>query len=471
MNKKLIGMFVCVLLIATTLPAIGNSEDSKIKNSEVEMPHCNYYYGCAPLPDTVIPDEIGELGPYPSSWDWRDAEYSGSRGDWTTPVKSQGSCGSCWAFSAIGTLETIINIRVGTPNLDVDLSEQYLLSCPPNSGGCDGWSPYRAFEFMKNNGGAIPESCFPYQADDTVPCSDKCDDWLDHLIPIYAIKYYSRPNREAIKSIIVNDGPLSVSFDVYEDFHDYSGGVYRHEYGEHVSGHAVVLIGYDDSESCWICKNSWGRNWGENGYFRIGYGECELEKSVYFIDFADNWPPEADAGGPYYGRINEDIHFDARHTTDFDSEVVSYEWDFGDGTDGTGINPIHSYSNVGKYSVKQGEDETEAYVDETPPTISITKPKEKYLYFIGNEIIQLSFKTRIFGGMTIVADASDDLSGVEKVEFYINNELVEVDKVKYYWWNWESIDSMFGNYEIKVVVYDNVGYSASDEMTVWRGLF
>ena len=120
---------------------------------------------------------------------------------------------------------------------------------------------------------------------------------------------------------------------------------------------------------------------------------------------------------------------------------------------------------------KQGEDETEAYVDETPPTISITKPKEKYLYFIGNEIIQLSFKTRIFGGMTIVADASDDLSGVEKVEFYINNELVEVDKVKYYWWNWESIDSMFGNYEIKVVVYDNVGYSASDEMTVWRGLF
>ena len=114
--------------------------------NESYMPSCTdnnshtFYYGYISPPDDIVPDNIGKIGTFPPSWDWRNAEHNGKVGDWCTPVRNQGSCGSCWAFSAIGALEAIINIREGSPYLDIDLSEQQLLSCPPDSGGCDGWS-------------------------------------------------------------------------------------------------------------------------------------------------------------------------------------------------------------------------------------------------------------------------------------------------------------------------------------------
>lgn len=70
---------------------------------------------------------------------------------------------------------------------------------------------------------------------------------------------------------------MSACFNVYEDFYYYQGGVYQHITGASLGGHCVTIIGYDDQQGCWICKNSWGKQWGEKGFFRIAYGECGID--------------------------------------------------------------------------------------------------------------------------------------------------------------------------------------------------
>lgn len=69
---------------------------------------------------------------------------------------------------------------------------------------------------------------------------------------------------------------MVAGFDVYADFLAYGGGVYRHVSGDPVGGHGVEVVGYDDTQQCWICKNSWGPRFGINGFFQIGYGECDI---------------------------------------------------------------------------------------------------------------------------------------------------------------------------------------------------
>jgi hypothetical protein len=84
-------------------------------------------------------------------------------------------------------------------------------------------------------------------------------------------KDYSR------KGHLAYEGPLTACFDVYEDFYSYGDGVYHQVSGSKVGSHCVLVIGYSDNDNCWICKNSWGTGWGEKGYFRIGYGECNID--------------------------------------------------------------------------------------------------------------------------------------------------------------------------------------------------
>jgi len=110
--------------------------------------------------------------------------------DLTTSAKNQGRCGSCWAFGAMSVIESMINIRENV-DIDIDLSEQYLLSCVPASGSCNGGNTASPFSFIMNTSedgnncnGVIYEDCLPYEADDSVPCSDKDPDWMDFLVPI-----------------------------------------------------------------------------------------------------------------------------------------------------------------------------------------------------------------------------------------------------------------------------------------------
>jgi len=131
-------------------------------------------------PKTYIPDEDPEptasFDSLPSQFSWRKFN-----GDWMSPVKDQGGCGSCWDFSALGAMEAAINLASGYPDTDIDLSEQYVLSCLPYGGGCNGGWTDDAFEAIistspsiGNGINGVPlESCMTYQAKDYIPCSDK----------------------------------------------------------------------------------------------------------------------------------------------------------------------------------------------------------------------------------------------------------------------------------------------------------
>ncbi|MCX7958774.1 MAG: hypothetical protein N3B13_06980, partial [Deltaproteobacteria bacterium] len=114
-----------------------------------------------------IPDNK-YLRAYPSRQDYRD--YLGF--NWMTPVRDQGSCGSCWAFSTLGSLEAVIKMYNSDPFMDLDLSEQELVSCTA-SGSCTyGGSQYFAADYIKSNG-ITDEACFPYIAQEG-DCKNKC---------------------------------------------------------------------------------------------------------------------------------------------------------------------------------------------------------------------------------------------------------------------------------------------------------
>ncbi len=193
----------------------------------------------------------------PSYWDWR--QHNG-----VTPVKDQGNCGSCWAFSTVGTMEAMILIASG---ITTDLSEQQLVSCDTSYYGCEGGN--YAFD-MEISPGAMLESCFPYQAAD-VPCQSGCPYVYKLNSWGYVGNSSSVPSTTAIKNAIYTYGPISVGVAADNYFQAYSGGVFNDNTSSSVD-HEVVLVGWDDTNGCWIMKNSWGTGWGESGYMRITYG-------------------------------------------------------------------------------------------------------------------------------------------------------------------------------------------------------
>ena len=393
--SKGIALIVLMLVIGgnfISVEKVKSSSDLQSSDCSIETTNNDYCCGGFLLPETVIPNNLpsGTSEP-PSTWDWRDAEYDGQKGNWMTSVKNQGYCGSCWAFAAIATLEGMVNVGMGLPDFDLDLSEQHLVSCCLyGCNGCKGGSPYYAWQYLKDNGGAILESSFPYEAVDAngcsdwrsddcdeepVLCSDKSDDWDEFQVPIATIGGQSTPDKSLIQSTIVNHGPVAAYMTIYADFRSYSGGIYEHKYGEFRGNHVVTLVGYNDEENYWIGKNSWGRFWGEYGYFKIAYGECNIEQQIYSVDVdlnAFNFPPSADTGGIYHGDVGETIYFNSDDSSDMDDDIISYEWDFGDGLTSTQLNPTHSYSEKGIYSLKltvidehgeQDTDESAVFVD------------------------------------------------------------------------------------------------------------
>ena len=217
-----------------------------------------------------------ELRSYPSTFDWRNVGGT----DWTTTIKDQGACGSCWAFGSLAAMEAQYNIEEADPSIDLDLAEQCLLSCSP--GSCDGWYISSTMNWLRDKG-TVGEACFPYEAGDTIPCSNVCPDWRDRTWKIEDWSWVS-PSINDIKGYLL-EAPLPTGMTVYEDFIYYDGGVYEHVWGQELGGHLVTLVGWDDTNSSWICKNSWGEDWGEDGWFWIKYGECDIEyDTTYLVD-------------------------------------------------------------------------------------------------------------------------------------------------------------------------------------------
>lgn len=227
----------------------------------------------------------------PLRWDWRDSGKVGS-------VCDQGQCGSCVSFAVTGLVAAMAAIEHNT--VDLHLSEAELHFDSVHGATCTGWWPDQALQVVKTKG-VVLESAFDYATAFDNPPQWNGDLWQPHARDVgdrsydtWSIGSYAAVTDQAgvpvLKTYLRSTGPLVAAFDVYSDFNYYGGGVYRHTSGVYRGGHAVLVVGYDDGDSSWIVRNSWGTGFGGpprpdgtgGGYFKIGYGECKFDTNVMY---------------------------------------------------------------------------------------------------------------------------------------------------------------------------------------------
>lgn len=221
-------------------------------------------------------------------------------------IRDQSKCGSCWAHSTAEAMSDRLCIH-SKGQIQTRVSALDILSCCDYCGnGCFGGFPGAAFVYWEENG--IPSggnygdknSCKPYFLE---PCEDhmhKCHDYQEtpdceeecqagysksyEEDKTYGVESYSISGEKYMMQEIYENGPISVSFTVYEDFADYKSGIYQHVTGSHMGGHAVKAIGWgvENGTKYWLIVNSWNEGWGENGLFRIirGVNECGIESGA-----------------------------------------------------------------------------------------------------------------------------------------------------------------------------------------------
>jgi C1A family cysteine protease len=238
-------------------------------------------YASAPGPaagTASAPAAGAAVAAYPASFDLRDVNGS----NYITPIEDQGNCGSCVAFGTTATVEGTFQLQSGKPNSGVDLSEAQLFYCIGGSQGrnCEnGWWPDGALAAYQNSG-IVDAACFPYTAGDQ-PCH-LCANSQSRLTKITG--WHTLSATADMKTWLSTRGSLSTCFSVYDDFYHYTGGVYTQTSTVYQGGHCVCVVGYDDNNRCWICKNSWGTGWGEGGFFQIAYGQCGIDAEMWAVD-------------------------------------------------------------------------------------------------------------------------------------------------------------------------------------------
>ncbi|XP_061351505.1 ervatamin-B-like [Gastrolobium bilobum] len=211
----------------------------------------------------------------PESLDWRKYGV-------VTGVKDQGPCGSCWAFSAAGGIEGIHALTTGSL---ISLSEQELLDCETASSGCSGGYKDKALAWVIRNGGISSEIDYPYQAKQGACKSSE----VPNVASIDGYVNVDRSDNGLLDA--TKHQPISVSVNA-TGFQFYKSGIFDGPgcANSTSTNHAVIVVGYDslNGEDYWIVKNSWGKDWGIDGYIWIKrntglpYGVCAINaKALY----------------------------------------------------------------------------------------------------------------------------------------------------------------------------------------------
>jgi C1A family cysteine protease len=275
MNWKVKVLSLAIVLITNTLHAESEPWTFTVDDSLLDekngtgliMP--KDWEDLAPFKSVKVDEEL------PRKWDWRERGI-------VTEVKSQGSCGSCWAFGTVAVLESAIKRAT---DKSVNISEQQLVSCRPRFGSCRGG--FFALGFYKERGANYTED-YPYKASNgfcrtNLPEHEKIASWA------YVGQKGRAPTTEELKAAIYQHGPIAVTVSASGAFGRYKSGVYN-ACNQWRTNHIVALVGWDDDEQVWIMKNSWGKKWGEEGYMRIRYtgslgGKCNRvgETAVYAV--------------------------------------------------------------------------------------------------------------------------------------------------------------------------------------------
>lgn len=199
------------------------------------------------------------------------------------------STGSCWAFSTVVGVEGINKIKTGQL---VSLSEQELVDCESDNEGCNGGLMEKAYDFIKRKGGITTERAYPYQARNELCDSEKMN---APVVKIDGHEMVPEDDEDALKKAVANQ-PVSVAIDASGmNMQFYSEGVFTGPCGTELD-HGVAVVGYGttlDGTKYWIVKNSWGSEWGEQGYIRMlrgddhhhGHGEegiCGIAKEASY---------------------------------------------------------------------------------------------------------------------------------------------------------------------------------------------
>lgn len=423
----------------------------------------------------------------PLTLDWRNVGGI----SYVSPVKNQGSCGSCWAFATTAGLES--QFMMDMNGVPIDLSEQILVSCS-GAGSCSGGSPSAASNYIRDVGLPV-ESCFIYTATNN-SCSIACSNWQANTYKI--IGWHSAPPTvDDIKNALYAYGPVIATMYVYSDFYYYRSGVYSYSSGSYVGAHAVLAIGYDDTQQAFIVKNSWGSGWGEAGYFMIAYSEVtgmsrfgysalvydgyndgtcvQANPTLVISPSATQW---ITPGGKliYNVSVVNNDHSGCSASTFNLSAIVPSGWTASFGSSALTINPGTIASTTlsvtspttalgGSYTitVKATDSGASNYTtsasvivaiqtlsDTIPPVVAILSPKNG---------------TTIWKKVTIQAKASDNV-GISKMELYIDGVMTLTKNSNSITWSWNTANVPKGQHTISVKAYDVAGNVGTKSITV-----
>jgi hypothetical protein len=211
----------------------------------------------------------------PPRQDWRAANGQ----DFIGPARDQLTCGACVAFAVCAAVEAAFRIARADPADPIDLSEAHLFYDLGNRACAAAWNPPEALEAVRTTG-VVDEACRPYTVGSAG--GPLCPNWEARVHRITGAQ--SVFGLEPILRWLATRGPLVAPYNVYDDFDEYVGGIYRRQSPDFVGQHALCVVGYDEPAACWIVKNSFGPAWGEgNGFARVAWGECGIDAVMWGV--------------------------------------------------------------------------------------------------------------------------------------------------------------------------------------------
>ena len=200
-----------------------------------------------------------------------------------SPVMNQKDCGACYIFSTVTVLQSRLCIQ-SRGRINPILSPQDVLSCGTFHNKCDNGTLRGSWDYLEDVG-TCSLQCKPYvSGDGAIPkCNNFCDDYHFEFKRWKAIKNSLKVvmGNEAIKREVYENGPVSTQMETFEDLGIFKGGIYIHSWGKSTGGHGIIIEGWGYSEihrkEYWILRNSWGADWGDNGYFRVLFDSYEID--------------------------------------------------------------------------------------------------------------------------------------------------------------------------------------------------
>ncbi|XP_075214943.1 cathepsin B-like cysteine proteinase 4 [Lycorma delicatula] len=315
MLRLILGLICIVNVCAITSNDLHNKEVEQINNAQkywIAAPnditkrglqYMKKLLGAKLSTDRLPLKEVNVTNAIPSSFDARSAwKYCPS----ISSIKNQSLCGSCWAIATTSCISDRICIAT-KGKIKISISAENLLTCcsqctDPHTAGCDGGYTDKAYLYYQETGLVTggdynsKEGCQPYAIGPanplrlyTPPCSKKCTN-KDYKISYSKDKHYGSKSYSLMKDVakiqgdIMEYGPVTATFDVYSDFGYYKTGVYIKTSNKKIEKHSVKIFGWGDENdvSYWLAANTWGKDWGDNGFFKIrrGTNECGIESQI-----------------------------------------------------------------------------------------------------------------------------------------------------------------------------------------------